>query len=120
MDAQTIYNVVEKLTGSIEPVADSAIDRKRAENLKLFIEVYDKMHTQLDTVARYNRQSPYGSVKYIVKTINNYLNSLNDDGAAIEKLTEHNANVVSSFIEHVKNETGVVIEDKLFESYFNA
>ncbi|MGV6830483.1 MAG: hypothetical protein ACWA5P_02835 [bacterium] len=36
-----------------------------------------------------------------------------------EQLTDHNANVVSAFIEHCK-ENGIEIPDSIFETFFNA
>ena len=36
MEAEQIYEVVKTLVGPIRPVADSAIDSKRQENLEKF------------------------------------------------------------------------------------
>jgi SRSO17 transposase len=36
-----------------------------------------------------------------------------------EKLSEHNTNVVSQFMEHCKG-NGLAISEKMFETYFNA
>jgi len=119
MNAEIIEKVIEKLIGPIRPVADSSIDRQRAENLSLFIEVFDKMHTKLDGIAWDERNSPYGSVKDIVKTINDYLSTINED-EKLEKSTEHNAKVVTDFIEEIKDKTGYIVPDNVFESFFNA
>jgi len=42
MNAETIHEVVNNLVGQIRPVGATHIDDKRLENLKVFIEVFDK------------------------------------------------------------------------------
>lgn len=76
MTSEEIYRVVETLVGKLDPVADSAIDRNRRENLKVFIEVFDKMYTKIDEIVWDNEDSPYGSVKEIVALANKALKNI--------------------------------------------
>lgn len=48
LTSDTIYDVIKSLVGEIEPYADSAIDKKRKENMKVFIEIFDRMHSDID------------------------------------------------------------------------
>lgn len=65
MNAETIFEVVKKLTGEVTPVADTAIDNIRYENMAKFIEVFDMMHTVIDDVATRYKDSPFASEKSI-------------------------------------------------------
>lgn len=57
MKAEEIFNVIMKLTGEVEPVGDTAKDNHRMDNMRVFIEVFDKMHFVIDNVAyRYKDQ----------------------------------------------------------------
>lgn len=76
MTAQDIYEVVKKLTGPIEPIADSVIDMEIGENLKVFIEVFDKMHTDIDDIARLYSESPYGSQKHLGQICSKHLDNM--------------------------------------------
>ena len=67
MTADTIYEVIKKLTGDITPVGDSAIDHVRLENIKTFIQVFDKMHTIIDDIAYRYMDSPRMSERSIGK-----------------------------------------------------
>jgi len=49
-----------------------------------------------------------------------YHSQKDDEDEQMEKLTEHNSEVISDFIEHVKDRTGHIIQDNVFESFFNA
>ena len=63
MTAKDIYEVVKKLTGPIEPIADSAVDDIRQDNLEKFIEVFHKMHLDIDDIAYIHSDSPFASAK---------------------------------------------------------
>lgn len=76
MTSEEIYKVIEKLVGQLDPIADSRIDADRRENLKIFIDVFEKMHTKIDSVAWDNKDSPYGSVKETVALANKALDNL--------------------------------------------
>jgi len=62
MNKETIIEIIKKLTGEINPVADASIDRDRIENLKLFLEVFDEMHSMICDIEYYWKDSKYGSV----------------------------------------------------------
>ena len=66
MTKEIVLEVIQKLIGNINPVADSAIDKKRFENLKLFIEVFDEMHTMIDDISYNWKERQYASVKPFV------------------------------------------------------
>ena len=51
MDAITILEVTQKLIGATEPYGDSAIDRKRTENLDTLIHVIDVLLDDVREVA---------------------------------------------------------------------
>lgn len=63
MKKEIVLEVINKLIGPINPVADSAIDSERLENLKLFIRVFDEMHYQISDLVARNKNTTYGSVK---------------------------------------------------------
>jgi hypothetical protein len=49
-NADQIYEIVQKLTGKIRPVGESNEDEKRLKNVKVFIEVFGKMHAEIDGI----------------------------------------------------------------------
>ena len=51
MESEQVYEVLTKLIGPIRPVGCGSIDPERHENLKKFIEVFDKMHVEIDDIA---------------------------------------------------------------------
>ena len=63
MEAKTVYEVLKKLIGPIEPVSDSAIDSEREKNLETFINVFREMHTEIDDISYQHRESQYASAK---------------------------------------------------------
>jgi len=73
MKKETVLEVLNKIIGEIKPVADYGIDTDRFENLKLFIEVFDEMHTMIDDIAYYNKDTKFGSVKPFVNECNKQL-----------------------------------------------
>lgn len=52
-----ILEIIEKLVGKINPVGESHIDTERYENLKVFIELTDRMISAINTVAHDNRDA---------------------------------------------------------------
>lgn len=74
-----IYKVLTKLIGEIEPVADSNIDEDRFENVKVFLAVFDEMHTQIDYIAYKHKNSLYASTKKIGEACAKYLGKLGED-----------------------------------------
>ena len=65
MDANGIYEVLTKLTGKIEPIGERNADAERLENVRVFIEVFDKMHMAIDGIAYRYKDSPYASEQRI-------------------------------------------------------
>ncbi|MEX0595971.1 MAG: hypothetical protein WD512_05665 [Candidatus Paceibacterota bacterium] len=65
MEAKQIYEVLTKLIGPVEPMADAAVDSNRYENMEKFIEVFREMHMVIDDIAYQYADSPYGSAKRI-------------------------------------------------------
>lgn len=76
MNKDNIIEVVNKLIGPIDPVADAAIDRVRLENLKLFIDVFDEMFFAITDIPRRWEDSKYGSVRPLVDLCNKELNEI--------------------------------------------
>jgi len=67
MTKEIVLEVIEKLIGKISPMADAAFDSDRLKNLKLFIEVFDEMHTMIDDIAYRHKDTKYGSVRPFVE-----------------------------------------------------
>ena len=76
MNADEIYKVIKKLVGPIEPVADTAIDNKRAENLQVLLKVFDKIHTDVDDIAYRNKDTKFLSVERMVNLCNDQLDKM--------------------------------------------
>lgn len=51
MESETVYEVVKKIVGPIEPVGCSNTDEKRLENLKLLTSVVGRLLNDIDSVA---------------------------------------------------------------------
>lgn len=77
-----VMKLHNKVIGNINPVADAAIDNKRFENLKLFIEVFDEMHTMIDEIHYKWKDTKYSSVQPFVKTCEEQFNRM---GITIEE-----------------------------------
>ena len=71
-----IYEVVKKLVGEIEPVGESHYDKKSFENLKVMIDLMDKIHTYLDTIAYENKDKQEFSIKQSVDFINKFFDNI--------------------------------------------
>ena len=78
MEKETLLQVIYALIGEIEPVAESAIDRERLENVQLLISVVDKIHTDLLDIARMHKKSSYASQKRVAIECEEFINSLKD------------------------------------------
>ena len=76
MTKEIVLEVIEKLIGNVNPVADSAIDYERFKNLKLFIDVFDEMHTVIDNIPYRWKDSNYNSVKPFVDACNKQLDKM--------------------------------------------
>lgn len=71
----------------------------------------------------YEHSSEYKKLTIIGNVYEDFERLLDSDeheNELLEKLTEHNANVVSNFIDHLKEQTGYIVPDRVFETYFNA
>lgn len=76
MEAEQIYEVVTKLVGNIRPHGCSQRDRESNENLKKFIDVFSKMHKDIDDVAYDFKDSYESSVKEAANIANKHLDSM--------------------------------------------
>ena len=78
MEKETVLEVIYALVGKIDPVADSAIDWSRLENVQLLISVVDKIHTDLLDIARMHKKSPYASQRRVAIECEEFINSMKD------------------------------------------
>ena len=78
MKKETVLEVIYAIVGKIEPVADSAIDSDRLDNVQLLISVVDNIHTDLLDIARMHKKSPYASQKRVAIECEEFINSLKD------------------------------------------
>ena len=76
MEAKTIHEVVNKLTGNINPAGATHIDRDRKENLETFIEVFRMMHKQIDDIAYEYKDSYEHSIKEMVALADKQLDDM--------------------------------------------
>lgn len=76
MEAEQIYEVITKLVGLIRPAGCGSSDPERHENLKKFIEVFDKMHVEIDDIAYRCFNSHEASVKKSGKIATAHINSM--------------------------------------------
>jgi hypothetical protein len=76
MTKEIVYEVITKLTGKLRPVGDSSIDEERLTNLKLFIEVFNLMHIEIDDIAYRFHDSPHASIKRIADECSKHLDSM--------------------------------------------
>jgi hypothetical protein len=72
-----VIDVVNKLIGPIEPVADSSIDYKRLENLRAYCSVVDKMLFEIQMVAN-RRDSKFASVMTAGHFAHKFLNDIKE------------------------------------------
>ena len=76
MEADSIYEVLIRLTGDIKPTGESHVDIKRLENMKVFIQVFDKMHTVIDDIAWHYKESHYASERRIGMVCSDHLDTM--------------------------------------------
>lgn len=76
MEAEQIYKVVKKLIGNIRPQGCSERDNESNKNLKIFIEVFSKMHRDIDNIAFDFKDSFEASVKEAANIANKHLDSM--------------------------------------------
>ena len=74
--SETIYELIQKLTGNIRPVGESNEDEQRLKNVKVFIEVFDKMHVEIDAIGYDYISRPEASMRTIAETCNEYIDSM--------------------------------------------
>jgi len=63
METEQIYEVITKLVGPIRPLGCGSRDPERHDNLKKFIELFEKMHVEIDDIAYAYSNSHEASVK---------------------------------------------------------
>ncbi len=68
----TIYDVVKKLTGKIEPVGKTETDGERLGNIKARIELVEEIMQDLACVARHNKDRVEYSMKEIGKCAHSF------------------------------------------------
>ena len=73
---EIVMELLHKVIGEIRPCADSAIDGQRIGNLKLFIDVFDEMHTMIDDIPYEWKDTKYGSVQPFIKACDEQLDRM--------------------------------------------
>ena len=58
-----LYDIVMKLTGPVDPIGDSPVDADRQNNLKVLLDLADKLLTKIDEVATDNKDRVEWSMK---------------------------------------------------------
>ena len=58
-----LYDIVMKLTGPVDPIGDSSVDAERQNNLKVLLDLADKLLTKIDEVATDNKDRVEWSMK---------------------------------------------------------
>jgi len=76
MDTMTLYDVVKKLTGPIDPVGETNTDNARFENLKALTELVDKLVFDIDKVNMLGKGRAEYSIKRAREFANSFLNDL--------------------------------------------
>lgn len=76
MDIMTLYDVVKKLTGPIDPVGETNTDNARFENLKALTGLVDKLVFDIDRVSMQGKGRAEYSIKRARDFANNFLNDL--------------------------------------------
>lgn len=65
MTADQIFEVLQKLTGPVEPQGESTTDAERYESMKTFISVLNKMNATVDNIWFRYKDDERGSVSKI-------------------------------------------------------
>jgi hypothetical protein len=68
MDAETVYGVVKKLVGPVDPVGETQTDETRFENLQLLTDITERLLADIDRVGYENK----GRVEYSMKRAGEY------------------------------------------------
>lgn len=76
MNTDEVMKVLDKLIGPIEPVGSEAIDADRVENMKIYCEILERMHTRVNNIVFRCRDCNLESVKKITDIVNNSLNNI--------------------------------------------
>ena len=76
MKAETIYEVVKKLVGHIEPIGETRTDERRLENLTKTIILVDKLVFDIGLVADGNKNRIECSMKKSGKLAHKFLHDL--------------------------------------------
>jgi galactitol-specific phosphotransferase system IIC component len=71
----TLYDVVTKLVGSVNPIGDTVIDETRFENLKILTMLVDSLIKDIDGVASLKMSHEF-SVKKAGKFADDFLTSI--------------------------------------------
>lgn len=74
----SLFEIVKKLNGEIQPVGDSTIDEKRFENLNRFLTLAEDMILEIERVSGYI-DSPRFSEKRAAKIAKVFLDNLEAD-----------------------------------------
>jgi len=81
MNKDTIFEVIAKLVGPIEPVGDQAIDDIRLTNLNTLIDVCKMLHILIDKIATDYSKTGYASKDKCGNAADNYLDWLGIDNS---------------------------------------
>ena len=73
---EQIYEIIQKLIGKIRPVGESNQDAERLKNIETFIQVFEKMHIEIDDIAYKYSDRREASVKAIVDRCDKHLYSM--------------------------------------------
>ena len=74
--SEQIYEIIQKLIGKIRPVGESNQDAERLKNIEIFIQVFDKMHIEIDDIAYQYGDRREASIKAIADRCNKHLDSM--------------------------------------------
>lgn len=74
----THSEIVRKLIGNINPVADAAIDKERLENLEVYLQLFEDMLLDISFVAR-EKDSPYASTRKIGEIADKFLQNIKEE-----------------------------------------
>jgi len=74
--AEQIYEIIQKLTGKIRPVGESNQDAQRLKNVETFIQVFEKMHIEIDDIAYQYGDRHEASMKAIADRCNKHLDTM--------------------------------------------
>ena len=73
-----LIDIVNKLTGPIDPVGETNADNERLDNLKAMIGLVGTLHEQIAEVSEYKDRVEY-SMKRAGETANGYLEFIGED-----------------------------------------